>query len=324
MLTNFIHKNVLDMFFDAQIISLPVESRHWNLVCRKDNIYNWCGKYDIKINTDSTDCIQLIGSNEHVKAAQFEIQRFIRDHYVTKTTRFGPNWKWCQYFEQNILSELRKRNSLVTIKIDQKLKRIYLRGPSKAVDSVKQQVVFIFDLIRHKERVNNCIGPGNGCQIKKKYRCKKFKRAKFSRNKIGIEHVRIRRKYCDELNRMNDWIRSNISYISINYELKIEQEVITIEGTRPGINWFKHRLFVISKIRYKTNIFMFKKSENWKLLAQKKNRKKELTTYRLCSTNITSNVRLVPSKTESKFKTYSLNLNQYSQLFTKISQELEK
>lgn len=316
MLTrSIIHKNVHDLFFDGEIISLPVEPRHWNLVCRKDNIYNWCGKYDIKINTDSTDCIQLIGSNKQVKAAKFEIQRFIRDHYVTKTTRFGRNWKWCQYFEQNILSELRKKNSLVTIKIDQKLKRIYLRGPSQAVDSVKQQVVFIFDLMRHKERVNTCmnlIGLGYECQIKKKYRCRKSKR--YSRNKIGIEDIRIKRKYWDGLNRMNHWIRSKISYIPIKYELKIKQKVITVEGTRHGINWFKHRLFVISKIRYKTNIFIFKKSEDWKLLAQKRNRKKEKITYRFYSTNFTSNVRLVPSKTESKFKTCSLNLNQYSQL----------
>jgi hypothetical protein len=295
------YKNVHDLFYDGHTVNLPIDSKHLNQVCGKDNknIYNWCDKYDIKINLNCTDFIQLVGSHTNVTDAEFEIKSFIRDgfnrHFVTKS--IGLCQKRRQNFQENILTKLRANNFSVAIKIDQKMKRIDLKGPIEHVNSVKQQIGFVFDLIDHIERVKSCINletPDENVEAKRK--CKN--------GFLRTETIRIKRKFRDEPGFVENLISQFKSYVQL--EFNANKGEIRVEGFRKAINWFKHRLYVISKRRFKQNSFIFEKMAPWKILLQKRNKYNRNETVRLYSRKIMPNVRMIKNARSNKMKLDSL------------------
>jgi hypothetical protein len=121
---------------------------------------------------------------------------------------------------------------------------------------------------------------------------------------LRTETIRIKRKFRDEPGFVENLISQFKSYVQL--EFNANKGEIRVEGFRKAINWFKHRLYVISKRRFKQNSFIFEKMAPWKILLQKRNKYNRNETVRLYSRKIMPNVRMIKNARSNKMKLDSL------------------
>jgi hypothetical protein len=76
---------------------------------------------------------------------------------------------------------------------------------------------------------------------------------------LRTETIRIKRKFRDEPGFVENLISQFKSYVQL--EFNANKGEIRVEGFRKAINWFKHRLYVISK-KWRRGKYCYRKETN--------------------------------------------------------------